>query len=347
MEKSLSRKAQEWFEELSELLRLCVPRCLRTELGVKKITLHTFTDASQQAYGAATYARHLYEDGSVTCRLVASKSRVAPLQAVSISRLELMAAVVGLRLAEAVGNILNFPKHEWLFWSDSVDVLYWIRGCSQKFKPFVANRVGEIQSTDPEQWRHVPIKQNPADLLTRGLSVSTLIDEESWWKGPAFLMQEETGWPEKKIGIKREADIEVRKQYQEHSQERSFLSTMTEDCLDQTRYSSWTMLTRVSATVDRFVENCCLPSMLRKKAALGPEEIISSEMQFIRLAQPEEFHDEIQALKSGKGLPGKSKLLPLKPVLDEEGVLRCDGRLKFTDFLPWETRYPIILPRNH
>ena len=319
-----------------------------TELGVKKITLHTFTDASQQTYGAATYSRHLYEDGSVTCRLVASKSRVAPLQAVSIPRLELMAAVVGLRLAEAVRNILNLPKHEWLFWSDSVDVLYWIRGRSRKFKPFVANSVGEIQSlTDPEQWRHMPTKQNPADLLTRGLSVCTLIDEESWWNGPAFLMQEETGWPEKKIGIKKEADIEVRKQYQEYSQERSFLSTMTEERLDPTKYSSWTKLTRVSATVNRFLENCRLPLTFRKKAALGPEEIVTSEMHFIRLAQREEFLEEIQALKSGKGLPGKSKLLPLKPVLDEEGILRCDRRLKFADCLPWETRYPIILPRSH
>lgn len=70
-----------------------------------------------------------------------------------------MAAVVGLRLAEAVGNILNLPKHEWLFWSDSMDVRYWIRGCSRKFKPSAANRVWEIQSfIDPEQWRHVPTK---------------------------------------------------------------------------------------------------------------------------------------------------------------------------------------------
>ena len=111
MEESLSRKTQEWFEHLSELPHLCVPICLSTELGVKKMTLHAFTDASQQAYGAATYLRHLYEDGSVTCRLVASKSWIAPLQAVNIPRLELMAAV-GLRLAEAVGTILNLPKHE-------------------------------------------------------------------------------------------------------------------------------------------------------------------------------------------------------------------------------------------
>ena len=201
--------------------------------------------------------------------------------------------------------------------------------------------------TDPEQWKHEPTKQNPADLLTRGLSVPTLIDEKSWWKGPAFLTQEERGWPEKKIGIKKESKIEVRKQYQEHSQECSFLYTMTEDHLDLTRYCSWTRLTRVSTTVNHFLENCCLPSMLHKKAALGPEKIITSEMHFVRLAQQEEFRDEIQALKSGKGLPGQSKLLPLKPVTDEEGALRCDGRLKFADCLPWEARYPIILPRNH
>ena len=121
---------------------------------------------------------------------------------------------------------------------------------------------------------------------------------------------------------------------------------MTEDRLDPTRYSSWTRLTRVSTAVNHFSENCRLPSMLRKKAALGPEEIVTSKMHLIRLAQQEEFQEEIQALKSGKGRPGKSKLLPLKPVLNE-GVLRCDGRLKFADCLPWETRYPITLPRNH
>ena len=67
-----------------------------------------------------------------------------PLQAVSIPRLELTAAVVGLRLAEVIESDLNIPKHDWLFWSDSVNVLNWIRGRSRKFKPFVANRVGEI-----------------------------------------------------------------------------------------------------------------------------------------------------------------------------------------------------------
>ena len=57
--------------------------------------------------------------------------------------------------------------------------------------------------------------------------------------------------------------------------------------------------------------------------------------------------EEIRALKSGRELPGKSKLLPLKTILDKEGILRCDGRLRYADCLPWESRHPIILPRNH
>ena len=95
-----------------------------------------------------------------------SKSRVALLQAVSIPQLVLMAAVVGLKLSETAGKVLAIERSHRTFWSDSMDVLYWFRGYSEKFKPFVANRVGEIQAlTSPNQWRYVPNKQNPADLL--------------------------------------------------------------------------------------------------------------------------------------------------------------------------------------
>lgn len=83
----------------------------------------------------------------------------------------------------------------------------------------------------------MPTKQNPGDLLTR-LHVSALIEEDRRWKGPAFLVQEETERPEKKIIAKEEPDTEVRKQYNEDVLEQSFLSTMREDHLDPNRYSS-------------------------------------------------------------------------------------------------------------
>ena len=63
----------------------------------------------------------------------------------------------------------------------------------------MANRVGQIQvSTNPEQWRYVPTKLNLSDLLTRGLRVSALAEEDKWWSGPAFLKQDPSEWPTNK-----------------------------------------------------------------------------------------------------------------------------------------------------
>ena len=129
--------------------------------------------------------------------------------------------------------------------------------------------------------------------------------------------------------------------------ERAFLCSGSEDRLEPNRYSSWGKLTRVSARVDRFIENCRLPVALRREGSLQTDEVISAGMCFIRQKQGEVFKEEIRAVKAERELPSASKLQPLRPVLDEDGILRCDGRVRYAECLPWETRYPIILPRNH
>ena len=133
---NLQKKATQRFDELSALASIKIPRCLRNLTTVEEMAIHTFVDSSQEAYGAACYVRHLYQDGTLTCRLVASKSHVAPLQAVSVPQLELMAAFAGLKLAQTVGQVLGIDECKWVFWSDSIGVLYWIRG---QVQPFVAN----------------------------------------------------------------------------------------------------------------------------------------------------------------------------------------------------------------
>ncbi|XP_068715777.1 uncharacterized protein [Montipora foliosa] len=111
-------------------------------------------------------------------------------------RLELMAAILGLRLTESVSRVYSGGLSQAVFWSDSMNVLWWIRGRSRIFKPFVPNRVGEIQSlTNPKQWRFVPTNENPVDFTTRGMRVSDMVKEKKWWSGPDFLQKEETDWP--------------------------------------------------------------------------------------------------------------------------------------------------------
>ena len=88
-------------------------------------------------------------------RLIASKCRVSPVKAMTIPRLELMGAILSSRLAQNILKVISVDRT--IFWTDSENVWYWVRNQSREFKPFVANRIGEIQRTSsPEQWRHVP-----------------------------------------------------------------------------------------------------------------------------------------------------------------------------------------------
>ena len=66
----------------------------------------------------------------------------------------------------------------------------WIRGSASQWKPFVANRVSEIQwILDPSVWNYCPGLKKPADLPTWGLSVSQLMENQFWWKGASWLQE--------------------------------------------------------------------------------------------------------------------------------------------------------------
>ena len=118
----------------------------------------------------------------------------------SIPRLELSAAVLGLRLTQSVSKVLQISICRAIFWSDSTNTLWWIRGNGRCFKSFVANRVGKIQAqTDPVQWRYVSTSDNPADQCSRGSSATQLAENTLWWHGPSFLTESEELWPKNKV----------------------------------------------------------------------------------------------------------------------------------------------------
>ncbi|GFW36480.1 pro-Pol polyprotein [Trichonephila clavipes] len=136
--------------------------------------------------------RYALQCDSVNCPT--SKSRVAPLKVLTLPRLELMGALLAARLAKEISRVLNEKISTTnYFWTDSTIALSWIQGPSNRWKVFVANRVKEIRSlTDKDSWRHCAGKDNPSDLLTRGISADSLINCEKWWKGPSFLQEGNT-----------------------------------------------------------------------------------------------------------------------------------------------------------
>lgn len=363
----LVKKIELWLSELDQLQNIRIPRSLQQRNEVVKINLHTFVDASQGAYGAAVYIRIEYEDQTVSVGLVAAKTKVAPLQSISIPRLELMGACLGNKLAQSIIKVLLIPIQCVIFWSDSTNVLWWIRGHSRTFKPFVANRIGEIQSvTNPDQWRYVPTELNPADYLTRGLKVLDLIERESWWKGPKYLQDIEERWPKSKIPDNfEEAVKEVKRKYikadqlcQTDVQNMIDIQSTTMMTVEKSNsklvwrlspecFSSWKRFTRIYSWVVRFVNNCRVNKEHRAREELTLDEIKDAEKQIIQNAQREAFYDEYVAIQKGRQLPKNSKLLGLCPKLDEDGLMRSDSRLQYAEFLPYDVRYPIILPRKN
>ena len=140
------------------------------------------------AYSTAVYLAVQYQNGDASSKLVVAKTKVAPLATVSVPRLELMAAVLNLHLANTVAEVYKIDQMNVNYWTDSMNVLLWARNHSRKFKPFVANRISEIQRLSaPGKWNLVKIKENPADLLSQGMSIEDLALSDLWWYGPENL----------------------------------------------------------------------------------------------------------------------------------------------------------------
>jgi len=131
-------------------------------------------------------------------------------------------------------------------------VLGWLKSPAARWKTFVANRVNYIQeTTNVEDWNHISSKENPADLVSRGVDANALRNSSLWWNGPNWLQHQETSWPK----CQDIADI---------SEERKtatpipVVSLLTQTCQEEvfTKFSSWTKLQRVLAYCLRFIHNC-------------------------------------------------------------------------------------------
>ena len=127
--------------------------------------LHIFVDTSIHSHGAVAYLCN----GNRSA-IVMAKNRVAPLKIITLPKLELMTAVVGAGLASHLEKSLA-PKNV-TFWSDSQIVLHWLQS-TKPLKRLQANRVMEIQGiTHDRKWMFCPTVDNPADLLTIGISAA-------------------------------------------------------------------------------------------------------------------------------------------------------------------------------
>ncbi|XP_053698795.1 uncharacterized protein LOC128745743 [Sabethes cyaneus] len=130
----------QWLKVLPEAAQVEIPRGYRTATsvgGLNEVQMHIFVDASEKGFAAVAYLR--FEEGSIIeTALVGSKTRVAPIKFLSIPSLELQACVIGVRLASTIMQSLAIIVNRRFFWTDSSDVISWLKSDHRRYSPFVA-----------------------------------------------------------------------------------------------------------------------------------------------------------------------------------------------------------------
>lgn len=341
----IQEKWKNYYCSLHVLHKISIPRKVICEQQAT-IQLHGFSDASQEAFGACIYVRTMNKDSTWTSMLYTSKSRVAPMRPTTIPRLELCAALL---LAELITDVLVelegvnihiYPENIFL-WSDSSIVITWLNS-NQLLKSYVSNRVGQVlELTKKEQWRHVSTKHNPADLISRGTPVETIIDNSLWWHGPQWLNTNQNSWPKSVVPVSNVPEIRTIKLV--------LTAVRDVDTPLLTTQSRWMSLVRITAYVRRFIQNTRIAYSTSKERQSGPltvHELHAARLFWFHIAQQAHFHRDVIDLKAGRQVSRSSKLKTLNPYIDDDGLIRVGGRLAKSS-LPHSRKCPIVLPYNH
>ena len=130
LSEELAHRYSSWLSDLLKVQCIPVKRCYipNVDENLVSLQIHGFGDSSEVAYAAVVYLRIETSMGAYT-RLIMSKTRVAPLAKQTISRLELLAALILSRLVYRVRvALLPVIKVDEVFcWTDSMTTLHWIK----------------------------------------------------------------------------------------------------------------------------------------------------------------------------------------------------------------------------
>lgn len=287
-----------------------LPRYYIKDIEKEPNQLHCFTDASNKAYAAVIYIVNKKGKG-----FVMGKSRLSPIKEknLTIPKMELLGVVIGNRLLKFVETSLQIEITKQFLWTDSQIVIDWFNS-DKILVPFVAKRIDEIKRNNKLTIRYIPTNLNPADVATRPNRSQR--ENIYWLEGPEFLLQDSKTWPNPvnlqnsfltREDLSMTADEEIKKD--KALQEEEAITT-----IKHRPGKEKTNINNHKNTTD------------------------NNDSHEIRVIQEKFYPDEVKGI-------GTDIFQNLKIFKDEEGILRCKGRLENSE-INYDSKYPILLPKN-
>lgn len=309
--------------------------------------LLVFCDASKRAYGYVAYAKQ-----GVDTNFIFSKCKTAPLQERTLPTLELLSVFIGLQgLKTMLGIFKNCNFRKVYVAVDAQIVLSWILSDIVKNKKvFVANRIKDIKKMKADifaefsveiQFKYVPTAENPADLLTRGLSLESYKQNlDVWLKGPTWIRLPEVKWPtsDLKCLSTDSKNIVMATQVEAVPQVPCIFSVG--------RYSSFASLLNVASGV---IKVCNKLGILKNEKMLsywGSDNYQQcAKICLLKKVQLECFPKEIQFLQDPRDKPVPELVRNFNLFLDEHQLMRSDCRLGKVLCFDKDIIHPVLLPK--
>jgi len=328
---------RQFVSELPVLRNLSIPRFVATRRDVHAV-LCGFCDASERGFAAVVYIRIEDASGHVSVSLLGTKTKLAPMGASTIPRLELCAAVLLARWMARIKNTLSVQINitQSYAWSDSTIVLGWLSARHDSFKIFVSNRVFQVLTLIPGcQWSHIASAKNPADCASRGVFPSELPSNSLYWHGPPMLTHPISSWA-------TVTPILSPSQLPELKPERP-ISLVTDADLEWfSRFSSYVHMVRVVAHVQRFIALCRRQSCAERY--LTRHDLDRAVLAIVQSSQ-RHFFNKLRHELAISAPVSVRPIARLRPFIDNRGLICVGGRLS-NSALSDEQKHPILLHKS-
>ena len=183
---------------------------------------------------------------------------------------------------------------------------------------------------------YVPSENNPADMITRGLSIDKFKQQlEVWVSGPEWLRSTPVDWPKSELNCLSDNSKNI---VQATVMYNTISSLDLNAIVPENKYSSLDKLIAVTTRVFQFIYK------LRKK---DEDYSLKTKQYLFKIMQEKCFPNELVFLKDPQNKNVPALVNNLNLFLDDDGIIRTKGRISKTLVFDYEITNPILLAKNH